>query len=50
MTVLALPSADFASPAAILADRIDRATNLVVGFVLLPGVVLGAVMFILQSL
>jgi hypothetical protein len=50
MTVLALPGADFATPAALLADRIDRASLLVGAFVLLPGLVLGAVMFVLQSL
>jgi len=50
MTVLALPGVDLTAPAALLADRIDRATNLLGAFVLLPGVVLGAVMFVLQSL
>ena len=50
MTVLALPGADLTAPAALLADRIDRASNTIGAFVLLPGVVLGAVMFVLQSL
>jgi hypothetical protein len=50
MTVLALPGADLPTPAALIADRIDRASNTIGAFVLLPGVVLGAVMFVLQSL
>jgi hypothetical protein len=50
MTVLALPGADLTAPAALLADRLDRATLLFGAIALLPGFVLGAAMFVLQSL
>lgn len=50
MTVLALPGADLTAPATLLADRIDRASLLLGAVVLLPGFVLGAAMFVLQSL
>jgi hypothetical protein len=50
MTVLALPGADLKAPAALLADRIDRASLLAGAVFLLPGFVLGAAMFVLQSL
>ena len=50
MTVLALPGADITTPAALLADRIDRASLALGAVLLLPGFVLGAAMFVLQSL
>ena len=49
MTLLALPT-DVSSPAGQLAQRIERTANLAAIATLLPGVVLGAVMFIAQSL
>lgn len=54
MTALALPSAGIASPADQLGvkawpARVERAANLFGSLALLPGVLLGAVMFIVQS-
>jgi hypothetical protein len=48
MTLLALPT-DVASPAGQLAARIERCANAVALATLLPGLLLGAVMFVAQS-